>query len=75
MKIMGLKNVKLQMMNSCLTLHTCVLNSPCKKTPQEKNHQIHKTVFEISANSKAYAEAYLHFLLSATVKKNVEAIK
>ena len=50
MKIMGLKEVKLQMMNTSLTLQssnrTCTnpvfKKSPREKTTQEKNHQIQK---------------------------------
>ena len=50
MKIIGLKKVKFQMMNTCLTLQNC--NRTCKnpvfqkslwkKTDQEKNHQIQR---------------------------------
>ena len=50
MKIMGVKEVKLQMMNTSLTLQssdrTCtnavLKKSPWKKIAQEKNHQIQK---------------------------------
>ena len=49
MKIMGLKKLKFQMMNTCLTLQSCnrrsmdpVFQKCPKKTAQEKNRQIQK---------------------------------